>query len=286
MILTASLVFVILLTGSNPSKLAVLSIPSIIIILIILVAMVADNTIVTVDRDIYNSNQFPNYVNITTSYVIWSGTMLYIGNLMYLFSNITCLHTIRNTMVKKKDCGYAIIMTYICMGIGFLVIACSFYSAYGNEVEYDNVFDIYKRTQKTFFDVMNCIYVLIFIAYCPLIVIAISEQIEFCDWYQKWVKKEGGEDNLYKILLTRCICCLVFIAPSLLSNDTKDIKHIIEKTGNVAVPWASFLIPVFIKQNKAFFVDKVREGFYMEMHDFLIFCIGFGMSVCGFYFDY
>lgn len=142
--------------------------------------MLFDNARIVVDRNFLQSQHIDHSLATRTfGLVMFRGTFFYMGQIMYCFTTITCLHTMRNTMANKKDCARAVAISYVYLGIFFVAIACSFYSAYGNESHYQTVWDIYSTHNNIFFFVLNWLFFVTFAFYIPLFIIAISEQVEF-----------------------------------------------------------------------------------------------------------
>ena len=114
----------------------------------------------------------------------------------------------------------------------------------------------------------------------PLYIIAIFEPMEYFGWYSEWLKNSEGKTSRFKLTGMRLIGTACILATTLISND---VTVVTQFGGNLFNPTVSFLIPVFLVQAKAYWIDGKMRHWLWNIHDGIIFVFSAGMMVYGTY---
>jgi amino acid permease len=283
-LIVGGIYFIIIILFPEPEKIKLLAMPIFVIYTFIFLCIVGDdyrlifNGFKGFETDCIFGKDEP-VGRVPRDYFRWENTTVYLGMALYGYEAVGTLFAIRNTMEKPKKITGATISTFVILGFLYLFMGISTYLVYGNNTREDS-FKCYDKDHDPFFTVLYYVFAFCLAPWMPLYIIAIFEPMEYFGWYSDWLKNDEGKTSRFKLTGMRLIGTALILATTLISND---VTVVTEFGGNLFNPTVSFLIPVFLVQAKAYWIDGKRRPWLWILHDGLIFLFSAGMMIYGTY---
>lgn len=197
---------------------------------------------------------------------------------MFLFSGIGTIVNIRNTTKYPHKFPIFVIWSYSIIFILTMTVGLMCFTAFGDQHLQKNM--LYYFDDQKFFWLLNLIFNLVISCWYPFLIVSTLEQIEYFEFYKKWLNKEKYWSSKCKVRSTRIIGGILII---ILTFVTDDIIVAESFCGEVILPVCTVLIPLWLLHSKAVFLDKKRKSVLQILHDFIMFSICLAIVVISLY---
>jgi len=198
-----------------------------------------------------------------------------------------------------------IVLTFVLIGMMFLLGGFGFYTVYGNEKSKEIIFDYYP-SGGNFMYILVCIVNASIGSFIPFYIIANMEVLENFDCIKNWLYYEDQTTNRWKLAVLRLGGTWIAAACSLVSDNVTIVTGF---SGSVFMPLISFLLPIIatnnkqrndlndkknsnqekmlsIAKNKNYIQREKKKSCRRVMwmfHDFILFLFGVALGVYGIY---